>query len=92
MKPVALKAPRSRVVVSAANPPDVPKTSRLGSGREWLSSLFAKFGPIQDRAKNVTVLDFEKPLVELDNRINEVRNKRKRSEFEMKFKFSQSQR
>lgn len=71
MKPV-FSTKRSTSVIAKANPspPDVPKTRR--GGREWLSSLFSKFGPMQDRAKNVTVLDFEKPLVELDNRINEV--------------------
>lgn len=31
-----------------------------------------RFGPVKEKASNTTVLDFEKPLVELDNRIKEV--------------------
>jgi len=54
-------------------PPDTPREVRKGGGREWIQSLLAKFGPVQEKASNITVLDFEKPLVELDNRINEVR-------------------
>ncbi|GMH40463.1 hypothetical protein BSKO_08367 [Bryopsis sp. KO-2023] len=54
--------------------PDVPKEKKRGSGgREWLQQLLSKFGPITDRSPNTFVLDFEKPLVELDNRIKEVR-------------------
>ena len=41
-------------------------------GREWLQTLLSRFGPMTERAQNTTVLDFEKPLVELDNRIREV--------------------
>jgi acetyl-CoA carboxylase carboxyl transferase subunit alpha len=55
----------------AANPPDVPVEG--GSGREWFQSILSRFGPIREKASNTTVLDFEKPLVELDNRIKEVR-------------------
>lgn len=56
-----------------ADPPDVPK-SRDGpqGGREWLQSILSRFGPVREKASNTTVLDFEKPLVELDNRIKEV--------------------
>jgi len=42
------------------------------AGREWLQSLLSRFGPMNDKASNAYVLDFEKPLVELDNRIKEV--------------------
>lgn len=42
-------------------------------GREWLQSILSKFGPINDTPGTGAVLDFEKPLVELDNRIREVR-------------------
>lgn len=38
-----------------------------------MQTLFSRFGPMTERAQNTTVLDFEKPLVELDNRIKEVR-------------------
>ena len=39
----------------------------------WLQDLVAKFGPLTERADNTTVLDFERPLAELDSRIREVR-------------------
>ncbi len=42
------------------------------AGREWLQGLLSRFGPMNDKASNAYVLDFEKPLVELDNRIKEV--------------------
>ena len=42
------------------------------AGRDWLQSLLSRFGPMNDRASNAHVLDFERPLVELDNRIKEV--------------------
>ena len=63
-----------RTVIASAEPPDVPKRrdGRQG-GREWLQSILSRFGPIREKASNTTVLDFEKPLVELDNRIKEVR-------------------
>lgn len=52
---------------------DVPKEKRRGGGgREWFQQLLSKFGPMTDRSPNTFVLDFEKPLVELDNRIKEV--------------------
>lgn len=41
-------------------------------GREWLETILSRFGPATDRAQNITTLDFEKPLLELDKRINEV--------------------
>jgi hypothetical protein len=37
------------------------------------ATLARRFGPVKEKAANTTVLDFEKPLVELDNRIKEVR-------------------
>ena len=52
-------------------PPDAPKERQ--QGREWIEGILARFGPASARASNVTTLDFEKPLVELDNRIKEVR-------------------
>jgi acetyl-CoA carboxylase carboxyl transferase subunit alpha len=54
------------------SPPDAPK-DRTPVGREWLETILSRFGPTKERAQNVTTLDFEKPLVELDNRIKEVR-------------------
>jgi len=54
------------------SPPDVPGVSHIETGREWMATILSRFGPIRD-AKPVTTLDFEKPLVELDKRIAEVR-------------------
>ena len=53
------------------DPPDIPKGQPRG-GREWLQTLLSRFGPITQKPENTAVLDFEKPLVELDNRITEV--------------------
>ena len=73
--PVLRPLQRSTVHCSAQkrDPPDAPKeeTQRRG-GREWLQTLLSRFGPLTDKAPNRLVLDFEKPLVELDNRIKEV--------------------
>ncbi len=57
---------------TSADPPDIPKEENRRGGREWLQQLLSKFGPISEKAENTHVLDFEKPLVELDNRIKEV--------------------
>ena len=56
------------------DPPDIPKEEARRGGREWLQNLLSKFGPMTEKAENTHVLDFEKPLVELDNRIKEVGN------------------
>ena len=53
------------------DPPDAPKGP--SGGREWLQTLLSRFGPMTEKAQNTTILDFEKPLVELDNRIKEAR-------------------
>eukprot|EP00878_Enallax_costatus_P001030 GHUV01001165.1.p1 GENE.GHUV01001165.1~~GHUV01001165.1.p1 ORF type:complete len:493 (+),score=148.14 GHUV01001165.1:149-1627(+) len=42
-------------------------------GKEWLETILSRFGPATDKAQNISTLDFEKPLLELDNRIKEVR-------------------
>ena len=64
------------VNAQAANkgtPPDVPKPrGQPQGGKEWLQTILSRFGPVKEKASNTTVLDFEKPLVELDNRIKEV--------------------
>jgi acetyl-CoA carboxylase carboxyl transferase subunit alpha len=65
----------------AGDPPDVPKPrDQRQGGREWLQSILSRFGPVKEKASNTTVLDFEKPLVELDNRIKEVRGRQGASE------------
>ena len=56
------------------DPPDTPKEESRQGGREWLQNLLSKFGPMTEKSGNTHVLDFEKPLVELDNRIKEVCN------------------
>ena len=59
--------------MSKGTPPDVPKPrGQPQGGNEWLQSILSRFGPVKEKASNTTVLDFEKPLVELDNRIKEV--------------------
>ena len=76
--PLPRRANESLVVAQAkskkasADPPDIPKEENRRGGREWLQQLLSKFGPITEKAENTHVLDFEKPLVELDNRIKEV--------------------
>lgn len=73
---IASRRPLSVVVRAkgkAGDPPDVPKPrDQRQGGREWLQSILSRFGPVKEKASNTTVLDFEKPLVELDNRIREV--------------------
>lgn len=85
LRPAALRPARLGVVALAGarvpgnDPPDVPKPREGGGvrqgGREWLQSILSRFGPVKEKASNTTVLDFEKPLVELDNRIKEVRGR-----------------
>lgn len=66
--------PITAQAMGQADPPDIPKPrGQSQGGREWLQSILSRFGPVRERASNTTVLDFEKPLVELDNRIKEVR-------------------
>jgi hypothetical protein len=43
-----------------------------GRGKEWIQTIWSRFGPATDRAQNITTLEFEKPLLELDKRIKEV--------------------
>jgi acetyl-CoA carboxylase carboxyl transferase subunit alpha len=49
------------------------KDAALAGGKEWIQSILSRFGPATDRAQNITTLEFEKPLLELDKRIKEVR-------------------
>lgn len=81
-RPTRVLVRRSRPVISVPksiplcrdNPPqpDVPKDRRAGRGGAWLKRLFSRFAPATDRSKTTLVLDFEKPLINLDNRIKEV--------------------
>ena len=63
-----------RAQANPRNPPDAPpgRDDVRRGGREWLQSLLSRFGPITEKSQNTAILDFEKPLVELDNRIKEV--------------------
>lgn len=63
--------PSVKVQAAPRLPPDTPK-EREG-GREWLGTILSRFGPVKDKAQNTTTLEFEKPLLELDKRIKEVR-------------------
>lgn len=62
---------------SNPGPPDAPKSKLtreiIAEGREWIGTILSRFGPVKERAQAVTTLDFEKPLLELDKRIKEVR-------------------
>lgn len=75
-----VSSPRPSTSISAMGamgrfiPPDAPKEGVIQGGREWMETILSRFGPVRDRAQNTTTLDFEKPLVELDKRIKEVRS------------------
>lgn len=59
--------------MAGAEPPDVPKDREETKHSDWFQMLLARFNPISGSATNNTVLDFEKPLFDLDNKILEVR-------------------
>lgn len=63
-----LVAPRRSVALCASA--GEPK-----EGLDWLQTILSRFGPVgtKEKESKVFTLDFEKPLVELDNRIKEVR-------------------
>ena len=67
-KPLAPQPPR----VSPLQP-DVPRDRGGGRGHEWFQRLLSKFRPSFDRSKTALILDFEKPLINLDSRIKEAR-------------------
>lgn len=52
-------------------PPDVPKEAKSAGASDWVQSFLSRFGPISGRQENPFVLDFEKPLVELENRYDD---------------------
>ena len=62
----------SRLVARAS---ESERSAFLQQGRAWLDSLLHRFSPMSQRADQVSVLDFEKPLLELDKRIKEVRKR-----------------
>jgi hypothetical protein len=53
-------------------------------GKAWLSTILTRFGPATDRATNITTLEFEKPLLELDKRIKEVGG---RAQFDARWRY-----
>jgi hypothetical protein len=66
------RAARTRASAFGRNPPSAPDEPKAARGGPWLEALLSRFGPTTDRAQNLTTLDFEKPLLELDKRIKEV--------------------
>ena len=64
-------APRRPTVAVRASS---AKETAMSRGKEWLSTILSRFGPATERAQNVTTLDFERPLLQLDQRIKEVRD------------------
>lgn len=80
-RPGRIALPSKQRVVSASvfgksnkpGPPDAPKEI-IQEGRKWIETILSRFGPVKARAQTVTTLDFEKPLLELDKRILDVRN------------------
>mmetsp|Transcript_22619 Transcript_22619/g.70223 ORF Transcript_22619/g.70223 Transcript_22619/m.70223 type:complete len:358 (-) Transcript_22619:33-1106(-) len=62
-----------RAMSDVPPPPDTPADKKAKGKPEWFSSFVKRFNPIADKPEKPAVLDFEKPLVELDTRINEVR-------------------
>lgn len=61
----------SKALSRNPNPPDAPGERK--GGREWLETILSRFGPVKDRVSTPTTLEFEKPLLELERRIKEVR-------------------
>lgn len=62
-------------VKAVVDPPDLPKPREEEKKHgDWFQMLLSRFNPISEKATNTTVLDFEKPLVELDHKIREVGN------------------
>ncbi len=60
--------------------PDEPKDGQMvAQGKEWIETILSRFGPIREKAASLSTLDFEKPLLELDKRIKEVRGARRAS-------------
>lgn len=51
----------------------MPEGRKEAGAGEWVKSFLSRFGPVSGKTESPTVLDFEKPLVELDERIKEVR-------------------
>ncbi|PNH06613.1 Acetyl-coenzyme A carboxylase carboxyl transferase subunit alpha, chloroplastic, partial [Tetrabaena socialis] len=66
-----LATPRNGGQASPRLPPDTPKEGPVG--REWLGTILSRFGPVKEKVVSPTTLEFEKPLLELDKRIKEVR-------------------
>ncbi len=60
---------RRSIVARDRVPPDVPAPRE---GVEWVSSILSKFGPVKAKASKSYNLDFEKPLIELEQRIEQV--------------------
>ena len=62
------------VVVARAEAAEASDTPAHKDASEWYAHLKAEFDPVSSAPPTTAVLDFEKPLVELDRRIREVRS------------------
>lgn len=68
---------RARLVVRAeSSESDEPAHK---PGEAWFNHMKCEFDPVSSAPPATAVLDFEKPLVELDRRIREVRKGRARA-------------
>lgn len=67
--------PRPTTVASAASEAaEASEAPAHKDASEWYAHMKAEFDPISSAPPTTAVLDFEKPLVELDRRIREVRS------------------
>lgn len=78
-KPFANGAARNshfnrHVVVARAEASETSDAPAHKDASEWYAHMKAEFDPVTSAPPTTAVLDFEKPLVELDRRIREVRS------------------
>lgn len=62
------------VVVARAEAAEASEAPAHKDASEWYAHMKAEFDPVSSAPPTTAVLDFEKPLVELDRRIREVRS------------------
>lgn len=65
---------RRNVVVARAEAAEASEVPAHKDASEWYAHMKAEFDPVSSAPPTTAVLDFEKPLVELDRRIREVRS------------------
>lgn len=64
---------RHNGIVVRAEAAEASEAPAHKSGEAWFQHMKAEFDPVSSAPPTTAVLDFEKPLVELDRRIREVR-------------------